>query len=145
MSAIHTSEISANQQPLSVLVRVARLGYFLSNVLFIAGIALQVFFAGATLLVNGSYLIQHRQFGEMLAAFPVIILVTAQVARLPRRLRLLSTLPLVLFILQYMFLYAVAGMGLPSSFRALHAVNALGLFWITQYLAKSAWRLLRQA
>jgi hypothetical protein len=42
-----------------------------------------------------------------------------------------------------MSLYALVGMGLPTAFRALHAVNALVLFWIAQYLAKSAWRLLR--
>ena len=129
----------------TLLVRLARLAYFLGTVLFSSGIALQVFFAGATLLVNNSYLIQHRQFGEMLTAFPVVILVTALVGRLPRQLTLLSILPLVFFSLQYMFLYAIGSMGLPSRFRALHAVNALVLFWITQYLAKSGWRLLRQA
>jgi hypothetical protein len=62
---------------------------------------------------------------------------------LPRRLLALSALPLVLFSLQYMFLYAVGNIGLPPAFRALHAVNALVMFWVAQYLAKSVWRLLR--
>ncbi len=142
MSVIDTTKPDAVRQPSSV-VQLARYAYLLSVVLFIGGIVLQVFFAGAALLVDPSYLIQHRSFAHALHLVTYVIPIIALLARLPLRLFLLSWLPLVLIMLQYVFVHAVPGLGLPMSLRALHAVNALVMFWVMLYLAGSTWRLVR--
>lgn len=126
-------------------VRVARLVYFVSLLLLIMGIFLEVFFAGEVLLVSASALIPHRELGQMLGLVPILIFVTAFAARLPQRLLILSGLPAVLFALQYIFLYGIDNVGLPLDLKALHAVNALVMFWVAQYLAQAAWKLLRNA
>ena len=41
-------------QPVTILVRLARLGYFLSLLLLIVGIFVEVFFAGEIMMVNAS-------------------------------------------------------------------------------------------
>jgi uncharacterized protein DUF6220 len=135
---------SKAKQPVTVLVRLARFGYFASLVLLIAGIFLEVFFAGEIMLVNASTLIQHRDLGQVLGLVPILIFVTALGARLPQRLLILSGLPAVLYAMQYIFLYGMGGLGLPLDLKALHAVNALVMFWVAQYLARIAWKLLRE-
>src|SRR5262249_2855728 len=127
----------------SSIVQYARYAYLLSTVLFMGGVVLQVFFAGATLLVDSAYLIQHRSFAHTLELLTFVMPIAGLFARLPWKLRLLSFLPLVLFMLQYVFVYGVPAMGLPVSLRALHAVNALVIFGVTLHLTKSAWHVAR--
>ncbi len=142
MTVLDTAKHTTARQRSSV-VQVVRYAYLLSIVLFIGSIALQVFFAGAALLVDSGYLIQHRSFAHTLELLVFVIPIVGLFARLPRRQFLLSWLPLVLFMLQYVFVYAVPSLGLPMPLRALHAVNALVLFWVTLHLAGSTWRLVR--
>lgn len=142
MSVIDTTKAGAVRQP-SGVVQLARYAYLLSIVLFMGGIVLQVFLAGAALLVDPGYLIQHRSFAHALHLVTYMIPIIGLLARLPWRLFLLSWLPLVLLMLQYVFVHAVPGLGLPMPLRALHAVNALVLFWLMLHLAGSAWRLVR--
>jgi hypothetical protein len=117
------SRSSETQTPVTFPIWAARLGYLASLLLLMAGIVAEVYFIGAMLLVNASAVIQHQQLGQLLAVVPVVILVTAFLSRLPRRLLILS--------------------GLPNALRALHAVNALVMFGVVEYLAKAAWKLLR--
>lgn len=133
------------QTQVSGVVRGARLAYLVSTALFAGGVILQVFFAGATLLADASYLIQHRSFAHLLEPVTLAIPIIGLFARLPRRLLLLSWLPLVLFALQYVFLYAVPSAGLPTALRALHAVNALLIFWVALHLTNAAWGLVRES
>jgi uncharacterized membrane protein len=55
-----------------------------------------------------------------------------------------SALTLVLFMLQYVFLWVMPSLGVPV-LRALHAVNALALFWLTLYLTQNVSRLDQQS
>lgn len=48
----------------------------------------------------------------------------------------------VLFVFQYLFLWVLPALGLPA-LRALHAVNALALFWLAERLAKRVWHMNR--
>ncbi|MEO8606268.1 MAG: DUF6220 domain-containing protein [Chloroflexota bacterium] len=130
-------------QPVTILMRLARLVYLVSILLLIAGIFVEVFFAGESMLVNASAVIQHQQLGKLLSLVPILILVTAFLSRSPRRLLWWSGAPAVLMSLQYIFLYGIEGLTLPLELKALHAVNALVIFWVAQYLARSAWKLLR--
>lgn len=132
-----------SNQPVTVSVRLARVAYFVSILLLIVGIFLEVFFAGEIMLVNASTLIQHRDFGQVLGLVPILIFVSALGARLPQRLLILSGLPAVLYAMQYIFLYGLGGLGLPLDLKALHAVNALVMFWVAQYLARIAWKIVR--
>jgi hypothetical protein len=135
----------ASDQPVALVMRIARFGYFVSLLLLIAGIFLEVFFAGEIMLVNASALIQHRQLGELLSLVPIVILVTAFLSRFPRHLLIWSLVPAVLMSLQYIFLYGIDNFSLPLDLKALHAVNALVMFWVAQYLARIAWKLLRNS
>jgi hypothetical protein len=135
--------VGIERQPNSKLVQIARLVYLVLGVLFVAGVVLQVFFAGATLLTSSEYLNLHRSFGDALARIPVFMVVASLLARLPTRSVLLSVLLFILFTMQFIFVHAIPAMGLPTAFRALHAVNALALFWTALHLVKSTWRIVR--
>ncbi len=124
-------------------VWLGRAAYMLSTWLFGACIILQVFFAGAGVLVAANYWNAHRGFGNAIEWLTLVILAAGLAARLPRRMHALNVLLALLFMLQYVFLWVLGpALGLPA-LRALHAVNALALFWLTVYLGQQGWRLLR--
>ncbi|MCC6455789.1 MAG: hypothetical protein IT328_12635 [Caldilineaceae bacterium] len=143
MTVIDTLTPQPVEQQLSGFVRSARGLYYAWTVLFIAGVVLQVFFAGASLLVNSAYLEYHRVFAHILELFAMLLPLLALVARQPWRITLLSLLPFVLIAMQYVFLWALTGMGLPLWTRGLHAVNALVIYWVMLRLSRSAWQLWR--
>lgn len=70
-----------NAQQISGLVRGFRWLYWLCAGLVVVGIILQVFFAGASLLVDGSYLITHRVFAHVVE----IVIFVLLLAGLPTR------------------------------------------------------------
>lgn len=138
-------EVNAGARRRSPIVHSSRIIYLLLAGLFAGGIAIQVFFAGAGVLVNPSYFAMHTTFGHILEAFPLLLLIVGLIARLPWRLLGLTALLFVLFMLQYFFLYGVApATGLPV-LRAFHAVNALAMFWAALYLASRTRTMLRPA
>jgi len=143
VTEIDTSETHNQSQRLPAWARWGRVVYMLCAWLFAASIVLQVFFAGLAVLVNPSYFDLHRAFGPTIELFPILMLAAGVIGRLPRRVLALTTLGLVLFMFQYVFLYAMPRLGLPL-LRALHAVNALALFWLAMYFGQRAWRLLRE-
>lgn len=130
-------------KPVSSFVRAAHLTYYAATVLMLVGIVLQIFFAGAALLVNSSYLEMHRAFAHFLELFAILLPVVALVARQPARITLLSLLPFFLIGMQYFFLYSLTSMGLPLWTRGLHAVNAVVIYWITLRLSRAGWQLWR--
>jgi hypothetical protein len=144
MTKIGARAIHSDPQRLPAWARWARLIYTLCAWLFAASIVLQVFFAGLGVLVNPGYFDLHRAFGPTIELFPVLMLVAGVIGRLPWRVLALTALGLVLFMFQYIFLYAMPRLGLPT-LRALHAVNALALFWLGMYFGQRAWRLLRES
>lgn len=121
-------------------VRWMRGTYVLVAGLFVAAIALQVFFAGAAALVHPRFIVMHTTFGHVLEFFPMALMLLSLGGRLSWRLIGFTALTFVLYALQYVFLWVVPSFGIPA-LRALHAVNALVLFWLALYLAQSVWRL----
>jgi len=106
--------------------------------LLVVGIVLQIFFVGSALLVDGSYLAWHKQLGSWLAYLPMGMVVAALAGRLPRRLTWRALLLLLLYVLQFIFVYAMDNIGL-QSLRGLHAVNALALFIAAVDLVRHSW------
>lgn len=131
----------AARQP-SVLVRFGRVVYLLATALFAAFVVLQVFLAGLTLLVNSSALETHRAFGHLALSIPLFLVPLGFLGRVPWRVTGLNLLLLVLGISQYVWLDLPAAAGFPA-LRALHAVNALALFWLAAYLTQVGVRLLQ--
>ena len=136
---------SPGPQRRSTVVQVSRIIYLLLAGLFAGGIAIQVFLAGAGVLVNPSYFAMHTTFGHILEMFPLLMLIVGLIARLPWRLVGLTALLFVLFMLQYFFLYGIAAATGIVMLRAFHAVNALAMFWAALYLFGSTRKLLRAA
>lgn len=123
----------------SRFVRVLRVSYVLVAVCFAAAIAVQVFLAGAGVLVHPRYIGVHTRLGHVMHFFPLGLIVLSLAGRLPWRLIGLTTATLLLFALQYIFLWVIPALGVPL-LRALHAVNALALFWMALYLTQQVWR-----
>lgn len=145
MTTIAEHEPPTASQRVPPVVQWARGAYLLCAACFASALVVQVFFAGAGVLVDPRYFALHTAFGHLIEVVPPILLLIALIARLPWRLSALSALVYVLFMLQYVFLYLLGRVtGLPV-LRALHAVNALVLFWIAVYLTQRGWQLLRSA
>jgi hypothetical protein len=143
MAELVVNERQTDVQQISGLVRGFRWFYWLCASLVVVGIILQVFFAGASLLVDGSYLITHRIFAHIVELVIFVLLLVGLPTRFSWRIQGLGLLLLLLMFLQYVFLYAVPNTGFPV-LRALHAVNALAMFWLALILAQRTWRLTRQ-
>lgn len=142
MANISEDQGQPRAQQVSAVVRWVRATYVLVAACFVGAIALQVFLAGASALVHPRYIGLHTTIGHVLQFFPIGLILLSLAGRLPLRLLGLTALTLVLFALQYVFLWVVPSLGIPI-LRALHAVNALVLFWITLYLAQRVWPLAR--
>jgi hypothetical protein len=142
-SISQTNETPATAKPISGFVRGARMIYYAFTVLMLGGVVLQVFFAGATLLVDSSFLEWHRNFAHLLELLALLLPVSALLARQPWRIMLLSLLPFFLIGMQYVYLWALTGMGLPLWTRGLHAVNAIVIYWLMLRLSRFAWQLWR--
>jgi hypothetical protein len=129
-------------QSVSLFTKGARKIYALGATLFAASIVLQVFFAGLGVLVSAQYWGMHAAFGFIVGLFPLVLLPIGMIARLPWRLVALTALAFVLFVLQFVFLWVAPQIGLPL-LRALHAVNALAMFWLALDLSRQAWQAVR--
>jgi hypothetical protein len=102
-----------------------------------AGIAAQVFLAGLNVFLRPVYWGLHINLGHAVGGVVMLMLVLALAGRLAARVRWGSALMLLLFGLQYNA-RALAGLvGVPE-LSALHAVNALALFWLALALARRA-------
>lgn len=143
MTNVSEPEVRVAAPPVSTVVQWMRAGYLLVAGLFVAGVVLQVFFAGAGVLVHPRYFALHSSFGHLLELLPLLLLLLSLLARLPWRLVGLNALIYVLFMLQYVFLYALGRVTGVPALRALHAVNALVLFWAGLYLSQRVWQLIR--
>lgn len=130
-----------SHSPVLGFVRAARLIYYITTALMLAGIVLQIFFAGASLLVDSSFLDLHRSFAHLLELFAILLPILALLSRQPWRITLLNLLPFFLIAMQYVYLWALTGMGLPLWTRGLHAVNAIVIYWVILRLSRAAWQL----
>lgn len=130
-------------KPPAPLQRVARRAFSVLAGLYALGVAAQVFAVGMVLLGGqGLWLEHHRTLGHALGVLVIALPVTGLVGRLPRFALLGAALLFVLHGLQYTFVYS----GEAAFVRALHALNALALFWLASTLARPArWVRLRDA
>ena len=117
------------------LLYALRLLYLLLTFIFALLLALQVFFAGLGVLVSPAYFAWHVQLGHMLSLPIFALFIVGLVSLIGWRGVLIPVLLFVLYGLQYAFLE-----GLEGPLRALHAVNALLLFWLATQLIRLAWR-----
>lgn len=145
MTTFETTAERSELKPVSGTVRGARLVFYVITALLIGGVVLQIFFAGATLLVDPSYLEMHRAFAHVLEGLAILLPMTALVARLPGRMTLLSLVPFVLIGTQYFYVFTLPKMGLPLWTRGLHVVNALVIYWLMLRLSRTAWSLWRSS
>lgn len=124
------------------LARTARIVYCCCAGLFAACVVLQVFFAGAGVFVAPNYWGTHRAFGQAIQWLTLLLLAVGFVGRLPRGLQWLNLALVGLFVLQYLSLLVLPRLGIPAV-RALHAANALALFWLAVHLWQRSWALIR--
>lgn len=89
------------------------------------------------LVGQGGWLEVHRAIGHALGLFAIVTPLVGLLGRLPRSLLVAAFGLFVLHGLQYAFIES-------SSFvRALHAVNAVTLFWLATFLAQRTLKLPR--
>jgi hypothetical protein len=105
--------------------------------LFAAGVVFQVFLAGLAVLVEPARLADHQAFGHLVLLIPYVMLAVGLVARLPGRTLALTGGLVVLAVAHDAFVYIPVETE-AEFLRALHAVNALVLFWIAVLLARGA-------
>ena len=119
-----------------------RVAYLVVAWLFIVSLLVQVFLAGLSLFVSGSYWDAHIGFGHSVPGLVALLLVVfALWGRFPRATILLTLLLFVLVIAQTEVFAAIrADVPLVA---ALHPVNALILFAIGVGLARRVWALVR--
>jgi hypothetical protein len=116
---------------LSFPVRMARIFYAVLSSFFVAGVLVQVFFAGMGAF--GADWSWHLTFAHFLGLLPLLRGTIAFVGRLPWGLRLLPFTLVVLIGAQYAF----ANAAVPAA--ALHPLNALLILLIGLLLARRAW------
>lgn len=122
-------------------VKWSRIGVIASAWLFAACVAVQVFLAGLATFDPGSgpaHWADHVSFGQYIGTFTILILVFAIIGRLPLVVIALSAVVFLLYGLQYPFANTDA-----SNLAALHALNALVLFWLSTHIGSRAWPLVR--
>lgn len=124
-------------------LRVSRYGYTAAAWLFAAGILTQVFLIGLSLLGGRPSWQTHVGLGHGLAIAPLVMIVSAYVGRLPRPMKPLTWLALVVYVLLAdVVIFLRRSVPLVA---ALHPVLAVLLFGVVGFLAVQAWRLMREA
>lgn len=107
--------------------------------LFVGLVVLQVFYAGVGLLGGGG-MAQHRDFGYLVAAVPLLMLIAGLVAR-AGPLAWWSGALLILAQVQTVLPWFAADAPFVA---ALHPVNALAIFWGALTVARRATHVARQ-
>ena len=120
-------------------MRTWRIAYAILAWLYLAGIVVQVFLAGASLFEMLEWT-THRELGWGLGSAPILLLVLAFPARLERRTMWLTLGLTVAAVVQPEL--AAARSSFPVV-AALHPVNALLVFWLAWLVARSAAEQLR--
>jgi hypothetical protein len=119
-----------------------RRGYVGMAWLIVAMIAAQVFLAGMNVFVGPRWWGWHIQSGHAIGGMIGLLALLGFGGRFPGRIRWLTLALLGLFALQYNHRLIAGALGIPS-LAAIHAVNALVLFWLAVSLARWAGVLLR--
>lgn len=124
-------------------MRISRLVYTIAAWLFVAGVAVQVFFAGMAVVARQWPWTNHINLGHGLALPLLIMLVAMYVGKLPRRMKALTWLLMGVYVLQADVLIFLRGSAPVLS--ALHPVLALVDFALGVLLAWRGTQLLQTA
>ncbi|HBY46998.1 MAG TPA: DUF6220 domain-containing protein [Thermomicrobiales bacterium] len=117
--------------PAHPISRWSRIGFVVSAWLYAVGVIIQVFLAGLSVFNDATRWPDHVQFGQMVGGFTVLMVAFAVVGRLPWLIVGLAFAEFMLYGMQYPF--ALSSIG---AMAALHAVNALIMFWLAITLAQ---------
>jgi hypothetical protein len=104
--------------------------------LLVFGVFVQIFLAGLGVFAGGQNFATHRDFGYTLTFLPVVLLVTALLARLGRRHAVVPAVVVGLFILQSLL---VAMRDDASGIAALHPVNGVVILLAALWIARDRW------
>ncbi|MFJ5714523.1 DUF6220 domain-containing protein [Neobacillus sp. NPDC093127] len=129
---------NSEEEIISSGVRTGRFIYGLLAAGYLVCIILQVFFAGMGLFVDSDNWQMHRVFANYFEFGAILMFLLSFFGRIRGGLRWLPLGLFVLTSLQHMTIRTFSG-----SFRALHTIDALLLFWISIYLMKRSWKWLR--
>ncbi len=121
------------------MTRTLRYLYAAAAVIFVVGVAIQVFLAGMFLFADGARA-THVDFGYTLTLVPIVVLLLAVVARPGRRTLGLTALLLLVTWLQPILTWFREDV---PFIAALHPVNALLLFGLGIVVARRAYALAR--
>jgi hypothetical protein len=124
---------SSPQQRTRAPRRVPLVIYVVLAVVFLLGIVVQVFLAGAGIFASASWLSTHATLGHLLPVIALLMVILGLVGKLPRKVNWLTVLLFVLVYVQPWFIYISRGIGVPI-LSALHPVNALAIFALPLYL-----------
>lgn len=111
---------------------IARRIFAVASWVFLGAVLVQVFLAGAGLFKLTDFTL-HTDFGWLLSAMPIVLVVLARMARVDRRTTQLTVALLAVAIIQPEL--AAARHDYPVV-AALHPVNALLLFWLAWLVAR---------
>lgn len=115
--------------------RIARMAFRWTAWLFVACVIVQFFLAGLGVFAGAANFSLHREWGYTFGWLAIILLALALIGRMPRQAIGGSVLLVVLFTLQSVF---VALRTSAPTIAALHLVNAVAIFWLSTWLARSA-------
>lgn len=121
------------------MTRWARIGLIVTAWLYAACIVVQVFLAGLSTGLLGNSperWADHISFGQMIGTLPILLVIFALVGRLS--LLTIGLAVAVFFLYGFQYISANTDTG---NVAALHAVNALIMFWIATLIAQQAQRL----
>jgi Family of unknown function (DUF6220) len=120
-------------------MQIARVTFAAVSWLFIALVALQVFFAGLGLF-GATDMALHRDFGYLVPLVALLVLIAALAARAGARTSWLAGGLLAITFIQTSLPYFRDGLPFVA---ALHPVNALLIFWLGLVIARRATALYR--
>ena len=110
--------------------------------LYLAGIVVQTFLAGAALFSPGGSFEAHRNLGYILHLVPVLLLIVAVVGRVGRDIIMWTVALLIVQGIQPLLPMLRSDYPLIAAF---HPVLVLGIFWLGINIGLKAWRLVRAA
>ena len=124
------------------MARLSRMTYLVASLLFLVGIALQVFLAGMVVVALQMGWSSHRDLGYALALPLLVMLLTAYLGRLPRRMKWITWLLFLVYIIQAdVLIFLRTSLPIASAF---HPVLALVDCVLAVYLTYQAWDMVRR-
>lgn len=124
------------------MVKISRFVYLGTSALFLTGVAFQVFLAGMVVVALQMGWGNHRDLGHALALPLLLMLISAYLGRLPRRMKWLTWVLFLVYVIQADVLIFLRTSAPVAS--AFHPVMALADAILASILVYKAWGLVRE-